>query len=122
MTGNHLEELKIQKRSRFLMILEWERKRSEESNKHKNILIALVARVMQKALISRETNIAVVKFLKDRALGVINQSEALKTEISYLPDPNIPRINFSLTSGLSAVSEYHTQIGLLLIKHKEKIE
>ena len=115
-------DLKMQKRARFHMLLEWEEKRSSESAKYRSILTNLISRILQKASISREANIAVIKFLKEKALNSVHYSEMLLSEISYLPDPqHSGRVN-SLTSGLSAVSDYQKQLSSKFIELNEKIQ
>ena len=122
MSESNLEELKLQKRSRFLILLEWEQNRSTQSSKHKAILNTLISRILQKVSISRETNIAVVKFLKERAIGSLHFSEALKSEISYLPDPSGHRQNYTLSTGLSVVSEYQSELSNIFINFSDRIE
>lgn len=122
MEDNQIKELRQQKQSRFLQLLEWEQYRAEQSAKHKKILKSLISRILQKVSISKETNIAVLKFLKERAIGSLSYSEALNSEKAYLPDPSHPRLGTTLSAGLSAISEYQSQLALLFVSFSEKIE
>ena len=122
MSESKIEELKLEKRSRFLQVLDWEQIRSESCSKHKNILSTLISRILQRVSISRETNIAVVRFLKERAVSSLQLSETLKFEKSYLPDPVFPRHTSVLSSGLSAVSQYQSQLSQLLLSFSDNIE
>jgi hypothetical protein len=117
-----IAELRQQKRARFQMLLEWEGKRSADSGKYKTILSNLAFRILQKVTISKEANMAVVKFLKEKRMNCVHLSDVLLAEIDYLPDPQHPRLTTSLAAGLSAVSDYQRQMSTSLLSLSQKIE
>ena len=147
MAEGNIERLKMQKRARFHMVLEWERKQSVDSEKYKVILGNLIKRLMQKMTNSREANRAVIKFLHEKAQGYRVYSEILISELTYLPDPPAdPRsLNAepitpitpthddfnepeklsrppSLRQGLASVSEHQTSLSKSLTSASSKIQ
>ncbi|OMJ94476.1 hypothetical protein SteCoe_2381 [Stentor coeruleus] len=122
MNESYIEDLKIQKRTRYFTILTWEQKRSEETQKHKDILNTLISRILAKVANSREANLAVVKFLKERGVSSKQYSEILLSEIGSLPDPDCLRISKSLTFGLSSVNSYQKQLSNNFIELGQKIQ
>lgn len=137
-----IETLRMQKRARFQMILEWEQKRASDSLKHKGILTTLSSRIMQKATNSRDANRAIIKFLHEKSQGFKQYSETLLSELTYLPDPpskiqldseaQTPCINSeqpldstkesSLRSGLSSVSNYQNSLSKKFIQGSSTIQ
>lgn len=122
MNESYIEELKSQKRTRYFTILTWEQKRSEETQKHKNILNTLISRILAKVTNSREANLAVVRFLKERGISSKHYSEILLSEIAFLPDPESQRVSKSLTSGLSSVNSYQKELSNNFIELGQKIQ
>ena len=122
MAESKLEELNLEKRSRFLQLLDWERHRSESCSKHKTLLNTIISRIFQRVSISRETNMAILKFLKERAVNSLQFSETLKSEKSYLPDPAYSKHTSVLSLGLSAISEYQSQLSHLFSAFNDSIE
>lgn len=138
-----IETLRMQKRSRFQMILEWEQKRASDSLKHKGILSLLGSRIMQKATNSRDANRAIIKFLHEKSQGFKQYSEILLSELTYLPDPpnklesdseahtpcissekgNIDKSkDSSLRAGLSSVSNYQNSLSKKFVQGSSTIQ
>jgi hypothetical protein len=145
MSDSTVENLKLQKRDRFHVVLEWERKQSEDSFKYRSILNNLINRLMQKVTNSRDANRAVIKFLHEKAKGYRVYSEILLSELTYLPDPpNENRVlsspepitptnhelnenekpfkSSSLRIGLSSVSEHQSSLSRSLLDSSQKIQ
>lgn len=139
MDEGDIERLKMQKRNRFHVVLEWERKQSEDSGKYKRILDCLIGRLLKRVLNSREANRAVVKFLSEKAKGYRVYSEVMLRELTYLPDPpsdlqslnSEPIIQYdpantlklpSLRQGLGSVSEHQTSLSKTLTTASTKIQ
>jgi hypothetical protein len=134
MNDRNIEALRMQRRTRFQSILEWEQKRSSDSGKYKVILNTLISRIMQKATNSRDANRAIIKFLHEKSQGFKQYSEILLSELTYLPDPPSEAVlpqsepqtpsrdldlninekfqvkESSLRSGLSSVSNYQSSL------------
>ena len=122
MIENGSDLLTMQKRLRFLMILEWEQNRSCKSSEHKDLLNALNARIMQKISISKEAVLAVVKFFREKSVGLLYYSEFLKNETEFLPEPPESIVDSSLIYGLSMVNQYQLHLSEIFKNCTGKIE
>lgn len=65
---------------------------------------------MQKANIGREANLAMAKFLKERAQADLDYANILRSQLIYLPSPSIQITPNSLKSGLAAISSIQTTL------------
>mmetsp|Transcript_32065 Transcript_32065/g.31786 ORF Transcript_32065/g.31786 Transcript_32065/m.31786 type:complete len:164 (+) Transcript_32065:167-658(+) len=93
-----------------------------QASKHRTLLECILGRIMQKANIGREANLATAKFLKERAQADLHYADILRSQLIYLPTPTAHMTNNSLKSGLASVNAVQNALLTKLKDFSQHIE
>jgi len=108
-----LQDFWEKKKESFIALKLWEDQRgnyhlAQKTKLHRSLIETILSRVFQKANIGREANLAIARFLKERADSELNSSNVLSSQLVYLPSQS--KSSTSLKSGLSAVNSFQNQL------------
>lgn len=116
-----------EKKLTFVKLKLWEDERSKlylviQSAKHRILIENIFNRILNKAFIGREANLAAARFLKDRAMADLAYANSLKAQLVYLPSSNLQSSAGSLKHGLAAISNLQSELANRLKEFCNKIE
>jgi hypothetical protein len=116
-----------EKKSKFVKLKLWEDERSNsysviQSARHRVLIENIFNRILNKAIIGREANLAAGRFLKDRAMADLAYANSLKAQLVYLPSSNHQSSVGSLKHGLAAISNLQSELANRLKEFCNRIE
>lgn len=120
---NFWEEKKII----FIKLKLWEDERSDfyieiSASRHRVLLENILSRILSKATISKESNLAIGRYLKERALSNLAYVKALEDQLIYLPSPSTRTEPNLLKASLASVSSFQSALSSKLKDFSYKIE
>lgn len=116
-----------EKKSTFVKLKLWEEERSKlylviQSAKHRLLIENIFYRILNKAIIAREANLAAARFLKDRAMTDLMYANSLRSQLVYLPSNYLQSSVGSLKHGLAAISNFQSELANRLKEFSNQIE
>lgn len=92
------------------MLKLWEDERNTKLSWQKRTLESLTSYIFTRAVRSKETSVAVGKYLKDHAEADISYAIQLKNQLMYLPSSSSSNTSSSLKSSLAMLSQIQSNL------------
>lgn len=123
----HISNFWKEKKIVFIKLKLWEDERSDfyieiSTSRHRILLENILSRILSKTTISKESNLAIGRYLKERALSDLMYVKTLEDQLIYLPSPSTQAEPNLLKAGLASISSFQLALSSKLKDFSSRIE